>query len=198
MDKIYIYGASGHGLVVAEIALSCGYKQAVFIDDVKIGHQSFEDIKDDNKTSIIIAIGDNKTRAKLQKKVKEKGFNIATLIHASAIISPSSNIGEGTVIMPNVVINAKANIGDGVILNTSCVIEHECKIGNFVHISPSVALAGAVTVGNFTHIGIGSLVKQSVKIGEDSIVGAGSVVIKDIKNKIIAYGNPCKNIKDNI
>ncbi|MDD5548470.1 MAG: UDP-N-acetylbacillosamine N-acetyltransferase [Sulfurovaceae bacterium] len=198
MDKIYIYGASGHGLVLAEIALSCGYKQAIFIDDAKIEYQSFEDIKDDNKTSIIIAIGDNKTRAKLQKKVKEKGFNIATLIHASAIISPFSNIGEGTVIMPNVVINAKANIGDGVILNTSCVIEHECKIGNFVHISPSVALAGAVAVGNFTHIGIGSLVKQSVKIGEDSIVGAGSVVIKDIKNKIIAYGNPCKNIKDNI
>jgi UDP-N-acetylbacillosamine N-acetyltransferase len=198
MDKIYIYGASGHGLVIADIALSCGYKQAVFIDDVKIEYPSFEDIKDDNKTPIIIAIGDNKIRAKLQKKAKEKGFNIATLIHTSAIISPSANIGEGVMIMPNVVINAMANIGDGVILNTSCVIEHECKIGNFVHISPIVALAGNVSVGDFTHVGIGSLVKQSVKIGEDSILGAGSVVVQDIQSKVIAYGNPCKNIKDNI
>lgn len=196
MDKIYIYGASGHGLVVADIALSCGYKEIIFIDDGKLEYQNFGDIEDDNKTSIIIAIGDNKIRAKLQKKAKEKGFNVATLIHASAIISPSANIGEGSVIMPNVVINAKASIGDGVILNTSCVIEHECKIGNFVHISPSVALAGNVQVGEFTHIGIGSSVIHGLNIGNDCIIGAGSVVVQNIDNKRLAYGNPCKVIKE--
>ncbi|CUV66264.1 UDP-N-acetylbacillosamine N-acetyltransferase [Sulfurovum sp. enrichment culture clone C5] len=198
MDKIYVYGASGHGLVIADIALSCGYKEVIFIDDSKLEYQKFEDIKKDSKTSIIIGIGDNKTRAKLQQKVKEKGFNIPTLIHQSAIISPTVTIGEGVVIMPNVVVNAMANIGDGSILNTGCIVEHECKIGSFVHVSPNTALAGNVSVGNFTHIGIGSSIKQSIKIGEDSILGAGSVVVADIKNKVIAHGNPCKTIKDNI
>jgi len=31
--SIYIYGASGHGLVVADIASSCGYDDVIFIDD---------------------------------------------------------------------------------------------------------------------------------------------------------------------
>jgi len=31
--RIYIYGASGHGLVVADIAKSAGYGDIIFIDD---------------------------------------------------------------------------------------------------------------------------------------------------------------------
>ncbi len=31
--SIYIYGASGHGLVVADIARACGYDDVVFVDD---------------------------------------------------------------------------------------------------------------------------------------------------------------------
>lgn len=196
MDKIYIYGASGHGLVVADIALSCGYKEVIFIDDGKLEYQKFEDIHKDHKTPIIIGIGDNKTRAKLQQKVKQEGFRVATLVHPSAIISPSITLGEGIVIMPNVVINAQAKIGDGAILNTACVIEHECKIGNFVHISPNVSLAGNVQVGDFTHIGIGSSVIHGLSIGNDCIIGAGSVVVQNIDNKRLAYGNPCKVIKE--
>ena len=33
MKDIYIYGASGHGLVVSDIAKACGYKNVIFIDD---------------------------------------------------------------------------------------------------------------------------------------------------------------------
>lgn len=196
MDKIYIYGASGHGLVVADVALSCGYKEVIFIDDGKLEYQKFEDVHKDYKTPIIIGIGDNKTRAKLQQKVKQEGFGVATLVHPSAIISSSITLGEGIVIMPNVVINAQAKIGDGAILNTACVIEHECKIGNFVHISPNVSLAGNVQVGDFTHIGIGSSVIHGLSIGNDCIIGAGSVVVQNIDSRRLAYGNPCKVIKE--
>ena len=31
--NIYIYGASGHGLVVADIARACGYDDSIFVDD---------------------------------------------------------------------------------------------------------------------------------------------------------------------
>lgn len=196
MNKIYIYGASGHGLVVADIAQLCGYKNVIFVDDSKEEHKNFEDIKKDNQTPIIIAIGKNKIREKLHKMVQENGFNIASLVHPSAIISPSAVIGKGVVIMPNVVVNAKVVIGDGVILNSSCTIEHECKIGNFAHISPNVALAGNVLVGDFTHIGIGSVVIQGLSIGKNCIIGAASAVVKNIDNNILAYGNPCKVIKE--
>ena len=193
--RIYIYGASGHGLVVADVAKSCGYEDIVFLDDDKSkGFLTFDDIKENRDYHIAFGIGNNQIRAKLYKKVKENGFFTPILIHPSSIISPSARIEEGTVVMPNVVVNAKAYIGKCVILNSSCVVEHESIIGDFVHISPKVAIAGNVRIGDFTHIGIGSSVIQCLEIGKNSIIGAGSVVVKNIADFKKAYGNPCKEI----
>ena len=196
--RIYIYGASGHGLVVADVAKSCGYEDIVFLDDDNSkGFLTFDDIKENRDYHIAFGIGNNQIREKLYKKVKENGFSTPTLIHPSSIISSSARIEEGTVVMPNVVVNAKAYIGKCVILNSSCVVEHESIIGDFVHISPKVAIAGDVRIGDFTHIGIGSSVIQCLEIGKNSIIGAGSVVVKNIRDFKKAYGNPCKE-KGNI
>ena len=189
--KLYIYGASGHGKVVCDVAKSAGYKEIVFLDD----KNELKFSPDLPKFPVIIAIGDNKIRANLQKKVSEAGFELATLIHETAVISQSAKIGKGVVIMPSVVVNADALIGDGAILNSACVIEHDCVIGKFAHISPNSALAGGVEVGKFTHIGLGSSVIQKIKIGANSIIGAGSVVIKDIDENCVAVGVPAKVIK---
>ena len=193
--SIYIYGASGHGLVVADVAKSCGYEDIVFLDDDNSkGFLTFDDIKENRDYHIAFGIGNNQIREKLYKKVKENGFFTPTLIHPSSIISSSAKIEEGTVVMPNVVVNAKAYIGKCVILNSSCVVEHESIIGDFVHISPKVSIAGNVKIGNFTHIGIGSSIIQCLEIGKNSIIGAGSVVVKNIPDFKKAYGNPCKEI----
>lgn len=194
MKAIYIYGSSGHGLVVADIARACGYEDVIFIDDGDNEYPTFEEIQKDKNIPIAFGIGSNRTRAKLFDKVKNIGFEIATLIHPSSIISTSAKIGEGTVVMPNVVVNAKAIICDGVILNTSCVIEHECFIGDFVHISPNVTLAGNVKIGKFTHVGIGSNVIQGVSIGQNVIVGGGSMVIRNIEDNQKVAGVPAKAI----
>ncbi|AXX86649.1 sugar O-acyltransferase [Malaciobacter marinus] len=196
MKELYIYGASGHGLVVADIARDNGYENIIFIDDGKNKYPTFEDIKKTNNIPIAFGIGSNAIRAKLFEKVHNSGFKIISLIHPSSIISSSATIGKGTVIMPNVVVNAKATIGEGAILNTSCVIEHECVIDDFVHISPNVALAGDVKVGKYTHIGIGSNVIQGIIIGNHTVIGAGSIVVKNINNFKKAYGNPCREIED--
>ncbi|WP_417328160.1 acetyltransferase [Halarcobacter sp.] len=196
MKELYIYGASGHGLVIADIAKDNGYKNIIFIDDGDNDFLGFEEIKKYINTPIIIAIGDNKVRKKLYEKVKEEGFKLATLIHSSSIISSSVCIEEGTVIMPNVVINAGSTIGKAVILNSSSVIEHECNIEDFVHISPNVALAGNVNIKELTHIGIGSCVIQGLTVGKNSLIGAGSVVVKNIKDNIKAYGNPCCEVEE--
>ena len=196
--SIYIYGASGHGLVVADVAKSCGYEDIVFLDDDNSkGFLTFDDIKENRDYYIAFGIGNNQIRAELYKKVRENGFSTPTLIHPSSIISPSARIEEGTVVMPNVVVNAKAYIGKCVILNSSCVVEHESIIGDFVHISPKVSIAGDVKIGDFTHIGIGSSIIQCLEIGKNSIIGAGSVVVKNIPDFKKAYGNPCKE-KGNI
>jgi UDP-N-acetylbacillosamine N-acetyltransferase len=196
MKSIYIYGASGHGLVVADIAKACGYENIIFIDDGENEYPTFDGIKENNQIPIALGIGNNNIRAKLFDKVQNSCFEVVSLVHPSSIISQNVIIEKGTVVMPNVVINSKAIIGKGVILNTSCVIEHECIINNFVHISPKVAVAGNVRIGEYTHIGIGTNIIQGLEIGNNSIIGAGAVVVKNIGNYKKAYGNPCREIKE--
>jgi len=41
------------------------------------------------------------------------------------------------------------------------------------------------------------LLQRTKKIGANCIIGAGSVVTKDIPDNKIAYGIPCKIIRDN-
>jgi len=195
MGRLYIYGASGHGLVVKDIANLCGYNEILYIDDGDNLYSTFDSLEKDFSVPIVFGIGDNRIREKLFKKVEKSGLKIISLVHPSATIAKDVIIKEGTVVMANVVVNSGSTIGEGVILNSSSVIEHENFIGNFVHISPNVALAGNVTVKESSHIGIGSSVIQSIVIDKNTIVGAGSVVVEDIPNSVIAYGNPCKVIR---
>ena len=58
-------------------------------------------------------------------------------------------------------------------------------------------MSGNVEVGECSWIGVGACVKQGVKIGNNCMIGAGSVVLKDIPDNVVAYGNPCKIIKQN-
>ncbi len=196
MEKLYIYGCSGHALVCFDIAKKYGYKNIEFIDDFKENYKSFDDVKENNDIPFFVAIGDNKIREKIFLNLKKYDFKIISLIDPSAIIAESVELGQGVVIMPNVVVNSKTKIGEGVILNTSCVVEHENDIEAFVHISPSVALAGNVKVKRNTHIGIGSCSIQGKIIGENSVIGAGSVIVSDLPNNVKAFGNPCKVIEE--
>jgi len=195
MSRLYIYGASGHGLVVKNIANLCGYSEILYIDDGDNPYSTFDSLDKDFSVPIVFGIGDNSIREKLFKKVEKSGLKIISLIHPSATVAKDVIIKKGTVVMANVVVNSGSTIGEGVILNSSSVIEHENFIDNFVHISPNVALAGNVTVKESSHIGIGSSVIQSIVIDKNTIVGAGSVVVTNIPNSVIAYGNPCKVIR---
>lgn len=37
----------------------------------------------------------------------------------------------------------------------------------------------------------------AVTIGDNVVIGAGSIVTKDIPSNVIAYGNPCRVIREN-
>lgn len=54
-----------------------------------------------------------------------------------------------------------------------------------------------VIIGNNVWIGGGVIIMPGVTIGDNVVVGAGSVVTKNIPSDKIAYGNPCRIIRDN-
>lgn len=198
--KLAVIGAGGHSKVVAEVARSAGYEVTCFVANDKTEHFgleviSFEDFLKSPIKTAAIGIGNNVARKNVYEELKQNHIECPTLVHSSAVISPSAKISEATVVMPNAVINADAAIGIGCIVNTAVVIEHDCILGNFTHISPNAALAGGVSVGEMSHIGIGANIIQLVSIGKHCIIGAGAAVISDISDGVTAVGVPAKIIK---
>lgn len=204
--ELLIYGASGHAKVVIDIVEQENvYTIVGLLDDApeRQGSEFFgyrvlggqEVLDKHRRCGILIAIGDNGARKRLQEHAKSLGYTVVVATHPSAQVARDVSIGPGTVIMAQVAINSGTVIGEGVIVNTGATIDHDCRIGDFAHISPGVHLAGNVTVGTLTHIGIGACVIPGVRIGERTLIGAGAAVIDDIPDGVIAVGVPARVIK---
>ena len=144
---------------------------------------------------VIVATGDNRLRQIRLQILEEYGIPIATIIHPSAIISPSAIVNSGSTILANTVIHSFAQVGKGCIINTGAIVEHDCVVEDFVNISPSTAMAGHCRVESIAFLGIGSILIPSIIIGEDAIIGAGAVVITNIAKNATAVGVPARIIK---
>ena len=195
--NLYLYGASGHGKVIAEIAEDLGFKDISFIDADSskkqlLDYKIIQPITAQN-FKVIVSIGNNVIRKKIV--AENTSFSYQTLVHPKSSISKRAQISEGTVVMAGVSINVDAKIAKHCIVNTNASIDHDCVIEDFVHISPNVALAGNVSVGEGTHIGIGASVIQGITIGKWCTIGAGAVIIKDIPDGATVVGNPGRIIK---
>lgn len=203
-NKILI-GYSGHGYVVADLALENNYKLLGYTEIFRMKNNPFNleylgNERDKNfqfwemDIDFLIGIGDNGIREKVFSFVRSKGKNVSTLIHPTSSVSKFVTIGSGVFINRNVSINTFVKVGDNVLLNTGCIIEHECVISDSVHICPGAVLAGNVKIGDRTLIGANSVIKQGVSIGKDVTIGAGSVVLKDIPDGATFVGNPARLI----
>lgn len=204
--KLLIIGASGHGKVVADIALKMDkWQEIAFLDD-KEAIQRTIGLKVIGKTEdaliykddwdLFVAVGNNKIREKLQNRLENQGASIATLIHPDAVIGAEVELGIGTVIMAGVVINSSTKVGNGCIINTGATIDHDNQLGEYIHISPGVNLAGTVSIGKGSWIGIGSVVSNNVSICKACIVGAGAVVVEDITDQGTYVGVPVRKLVD--
>lgn len=201
--KIRIYGAGGHSQVIKEVLQQNGYTITDVFDDKPSGiHHATKEVTlglRENSNAfphdgdpVIIAIGINAERAEIAGYLNS---TFEKTIHKSAIISPTSSIGEGTVVFAGAIIQPNTKVGKHVIVNTGASIDHDNIIGDFAHISPKAALCGHVEVGEGSHVGVGALVIPKVKIGKWCSIGAGTVVLKDVPDYATVVGNPGKIIK---
>lgn len=206
MNKIVLIGDGGHSKVIQDIIhanqdlsltaiLDSKYSESIEKDEIKYEHTDAIQAYLSQYCLFCIAIGNNEIRQKLVDTLNIPMTRYALLVHPSAVISPSAEIGRGTVVMPNATINADTKIGEHCIVNSNAVIEHDNIIEDYAHISPNATLAGTVSVGKGTHIGSNATIIPNKKVGSWSVIGAGAVVINNIESNITAVGVPALPIK---
>lgn len=203
-EKLLIIGASGHGRVIADIALKMNKWQSIaFLDDnenvgssmgIQIIDKSASISKYIDDYDFFVGIGNNVIREKIQRQLEAEEASIPVLIHPSAIIGEQVYLEAGTVVMAGAVINCCTKIGKGCIINTASTVDHDNVIEDYVHVSPGAHLAGTVKVGRGTWLGAGSVVSNNINITHSCIIGAGAVVIRDITESRTYVGVPVRRI----
>lgn len=212
--KLLVYGAGGHGKSVIELVRAAGgYDVIGVIDDgLAAGTRVLdlevlgpaERLRELRQQGIGLAInavggiGDIRSRVGVFDRLTAAGFRCPTVVHPTAYVEPSAELGAGVQIFPQAYVGSQARLGFGVIVNTAAVVSHDCDIQDYVNLAPGSLLAGAVTVGDRTLIGMGVTVNLEVVIGALSRVGNSAVVKADVPpNAVVPAGAvwPLSNVQ---
>jgi sugar O-acyltransferase (sialic acid O-acetyltransferase NeuD family) len=148
-------------------------------------------------THAVIAIGDNSTRERIASELHAAWPSLcfAVVVHPSATVSPSAQLGEGTVVMPGAVVHVDSRVGRHCIVNTRASLDHDGVMGDFAVLAPGATLSGGVNVGRGVWVGVGAVVIHGMRIGDHTVVGAGAVVVRDLPPLVVAYGSPAKPVR---
>lgn len=112
------------------------------------------------------------------------GYNVALgrnvyANHNLVILDCTSvSIGDDAFIGPNVVIATAAH-----------PVDPEIRTSGLEFAKP-------VRIGNSVWIGAGVIVVPGVEVGDGTTIGAGSVVTKSLPARCVAFGNPCRVVRE--
>lgn len=165
---------------------------------VNFSKESMDILEDKYKTNLFfISFGAMKYRKKVFEFLSSNGWSSVNIIHPKAVVSPTAKLGKGILIECGCLITPSPIIGDNVVVNTGSQVNHDNIIESHVYIASGVVLSGGVLIRENTLLDDGVVVTLGSSVGKNCIIGAGAVVTKDIPDNVIAFGSPCKVVRDN-
>lgn len=206
-----VWGCSGHARVLLDLIAEQGGGLAAFVDvrpvpspvegvPVLAGESGLADWMRTVSPSVgilsgVVAVGrQGPDRLHILGRFLSHGLELPALVHATASISPSAILGQGTQVLAQAVVAAGAVLGDACIINHRASIDHECQLADSVTVAPGATLCGSVRVGCGVFIGAGATILPRVTVGAHAMVGAGAVVTRDVPAGAVVVGNPARLI----
>lgn len=207
MQDIVILGAGGMGRetfeVVQDALPNCRVKG--FLSDVLDVLDGFKNyppllgtIKDyevQPNDRFILAIGDVAGRRRIAEDILRRGGEFINLIHPTAKIFRTAEIGRGVIIFPFCHIGADSKIGDFCLINSQVFVGHDVNLGNFSELAPNSSLGGGTITGEECFICLNAAVAPKTKLGNRVIVSQGSVTKETQADDSFVTGVPGETFK---
>jgi sugar O-acyltransferase (sialic acid O-acetyltransferase NeuD family) len=184
--EVLIIGAGGFGCAVAD-ALMAGsaYVVAGFLDDrsseldTVLGHPVLGRITDlktvhQAHSRVVVAIGNNDRRRELCLLAQSIGFELVTVVHPRAIVSPHAHIAPGAMVMAGAVVGTEAQVGLGAIVNTAAVVDHHASVGEFAHLGVGACMAGHSALGPGAWLQEGCVLRSGQAVAEGAVLESSS------------------------
>lgn len=127
-----------------------------------------------------IGVADVHIKQQISQRCVELGWKPFTVVHPSAIVSTSAQLGNGVFVGPLAIVSTNALIGDHTIVHLHSSVGHDASIGDYSSILPGARISGSVQVGHRVLIGSNAFVNAGVRIGDDCQVDALTYVSRDL------------------
>ena len=164
MRNLLILGAGQYGMFAKEVAESMDeFDRIEFLDDVNpiaVGKLNDDPRLYEKYQSTIVAIGNAELRLQLLSKLKEGGYELPELIHKRAYVSPSAEIGEGSIIEPMVTIHSGVKIGTGCFISAGAIINHNAVVKEGCHIDCGTVIGARAIVAECTTTIYGAVITE--------------------------------------
>lgn len=203
-ERIIIVGAGGFGRELLQWARHAWrehqHKIAGFLSDdlTKLdGHTSTLPILGSPESfplrptdGLLLAIGIPWVRRAVAEGLEARGARFLTLIHPTAIVADTAEVGMGTVICPSAILSEGIVIGKFVLVNYLASVAHDSIVEDFTVISPYAAVAGNARLGPSVFLGMHATVAPGVIVGGGTRISSHSWARKNVPESSLVHGNP--------
>ena len=143
-----------------------------------------------------VHIRDRQKRLMFLDWMEEYNLVGATIIHKTAVVSPSAKIARNVSIGALSILVNNSQIHQDVNIREQCYISHNVEINNNSVIQIKVTVTGDITIGHNSYIGIASTIVnsrplESMRIGDRVIIHPNQLVVESVPdNTIVSYKKP--------